>query len=177
MKHILLILIGLSILACNRKEMVSIELFNPNPLLTPEAIYNLNLNRVYGIDIDMYEIINNDTIIRLSTGDSMVFSQYWIFQIDSSISLSNIEQYFNTHYHLKTISRDTIYEELIQKTYFSNLAISTINNLEFKYEIVKDYFIKYENKYYIVVSYIYPKYKEYKTKVCEKYNKVDNGTR
>jgi len=149
---------------CNRGNIVTTELFNPNPLLTPDDVYSLDLPRIQGIDIDMFQIFNEDTTICIETAFDMVFSQSWLFSIDSIITLDDIEFFFKNQYDIITLSKDTIIninqeEKIIFKAY------SKRNNFYFQYEFTDlRYHIEDKKGKAVYISYTFPKYEKYLNK-------------
>jgi hypothetical protein len=163
MKWILnIILFFLLMQGCHRNNKVTIELFNPNPLLTPNDVYNLNIPRVLGEDVDMFEIISADTTIWIETGENIVFAQGWFISIDSTTTLDEVEFFFKNQYDVITLSRDTIIgtnEEIKIKAY------SKKNNLHFQYDIIDLNDRRCDRKNIVVsVYYRFPEYEKYLNK-------------
>lgn len=167
MKNIVLIII-LFLFACTKNHNVSYELFNPNTSITPEDVYNLNLPRVIGADIDEYHKRIGDTIIVLSTGDDMVFGQRWFFPIEKEINIHQLETLFENKYCVHTIKYDTFD---IKNKGIDVIAVSKKNNLEFIYSIEygKDESIPFDK--YVLVRYTYPKYDKFIKDKTESYIK------
>ena len=170
MKNIVLILI-LFLFACSNNHNVSYELFNPNTSITPKDVYNLNLPRVLGADIDEYHKRIGDTIIVLSTGDDMVFGQRWFFPIEKEINIHQLETLFENKYCVHTLRYDTID---IDKKGIDIIAVSKKNNLEFVYSIEygKDESFPFDK--YVLVRYTYPKYNKFIKDGQEAFNKDNN---
>lgn len=154
MKNIILIL-SLFLFACSKSHNVSFDLFNPNTSITPEDVYNLNLPRVIGADIDEYHKRIGDTIIVLSTGDDMVFGQRWFFPIEKEINIQQLETLFENKYCVHTIKYDTFD---IENKGIDVIAVSKKNKLNFVYSIEygKDETIPFDK--YVLVLYSYPEY-------------------
>ena len=150
---------------CHRNNTVTVGLFSPNPLLTSDDVYGLNLERLSGIDIDVFELINNDTIIRIEVDISlMLLSQYWLFPIDSLTELKDIELFFEKEYNVVTLSRDTLME-MGEMSIVCNAYLKT-NSTHFRYKIVNaEYYLEDEKGKYIIIYYNFPEYEKHLKKV------------
>jgi hypothetical protein len=170
MKNIVLILI-LFLFACSNNHNVSFELFNPNTSITPEDVYNLNLPRVLGADIDEYHKRIGDTIIVLSTGDDMVFDQRWFFSIEKNIDIHQLETFFENKYSVYTLKCDTFD---IENKGIDVIAVSKKNKLNFVYSIEygKDETIPFDK--YVLVRYTYPEYDKFIKDGQEVFKKGNN---
>jgi len=137
---------------CHINNRVTLELFNPNPLLKPADVYNSNLVP-YPVDMgELFEFVSNDTITRIGLSEKMVYAQYWQFSINDTVTIDDIEFFFEHHYDVITLSRDTaIYD------YFYIIGIkaySKRNKLHFNYYI--DYVInEHEIDRCVFVSYYF----------------------
>lgn len=183
MKKIIHILLLFIVIGCGRNNEVTIDLFNPNPALTPDDVYGLNLERINGVDIDMFAFKKNDTTIIIETGDNMVFGQRWEILVDNTTTLDEVENFFAKQYNIITLSKDTIididnFEEIIINAYSKN------NNLHFDYSIDPycylhnlhaDYNI-YEKRInllrskILVVHYTFPEYEEYRNAITSNFD-------
>lgn len=149
------------LIGCNQNNKVTIELFSPNPLLTPNDVYNLNLPRVSGIDIDMFQIFNKDTIVCLETGDDMVFGQSWLIPVDSIVSLDDLECFFEKQYDVITLSKDTIIN-INQEEEITFKAYSKRNKLYFQYKFTDlQYHIEGGEGKAVIIYYYFPKYEKH----------------
>ena len=155
MKYILLLL-TLIIIGCKR-EQVTYELFNPNPKLKSEDIYNLNLKRIQVVDVDLFEIYNEDTIItfELAYNRHMLFSQRWSFPLSKDMNIHKLELFFKQEYNIETIKHDTID---VDKELVRVHAVSIINNLEYEYWIIEKNKDSIFSERYVVISYLFPDY-------------------
>lgn len=145
---------------CNRNNNVTIELFNPNPLLSPINIYDMKLARVPGLDVDVFEFFNNDTIIYIETNENMVFSQNWLIPVDNLITLDDMESFFEEQYNVVTYSKDTVIT-INQEEIITFYAYSRKNKLSFYYRFAD---LKNHTEFAekaIIVYYYFPEYEKY----------------
>lgn len=137
------------------EDKPSYRVFYPNIDATAEGVLELNLERVYGIDILVFESMNGDTLIDFNiqaeddSGDKILLSQSWRIPVPSK--LDELKEFLWDEYWVYIIGYGNLTDENIEDA----IALSNARTGEYFVGFYEREVIEDTLKAYLTVQYRY----------------------
>lgn len=135
------------------EDKPSYRVFSPNIDATAEGVSELNLERVYGIDMLVFEIMNGDTLIdfniQAEDGDKILLSQSWKIPVPSK--LDELKEFLWDEYWVYIIGYGNLSDDNIEDA----IGLSNARTGEFFVGFYEREEIEDSLKAYLTVKYSY----------------------